>query len=112
MSDPRIEAAAKALYEREGRVERWEDAHKENPALPEEYYGDAIAALAAADRAETITTLAQLGALPDGSAFIDTAGDIGIVQCGYVHYPETDSLGLDYVAKRYLPARVIHWGTE
>lgn len=56
MTDPRIEAAAKALYEREGRVEPWEDAHKENPALPEEYYGDAIAALAAADKAATITT--------------------------------------------------------
>lgn len=100
-TDPRIEAAVKAI---EAVV------YGKNTGQPvaEEC---ARAALAAIDKAATITTRAQMEALPDGSVFIDLSGDIGTVHTARVWYPETSPISLTYAA-RYLPARVIHRGAE
>ena len=62
-------------------------------------------------KAATITEREQMEALPDGSAFIDSADDIGTVHLGKVWYPETAPITLERAAGRFLPARVLHRGS-
>lgn len=57
---------------------------------------------------EQITTLTELEALPVDSAILDSSGDVGIVGSKDVTYRETAPMALFYVAKHYLPARVLY----
>lgn len=109
-TDPRIEAAAKALY---GDVNKshaaqngWDEVL---PRWQESYRGNARAALAAADKAATITTVEGLAELPQETVIIDKHGDVnqlrGEFWCGY----ETSPLRTRIMGK-YLPARVLHFG--
>lgn len=118
MQDPRIEAAAKALNTagwtcREGNDEpgsygTCEDCTRHCDEL-------AAAAVAAADKAATITTVEELDALPDDSIVRTAEGRTGQVytyrngsrMLGFtssLHAPA--SLGL----VRHLPAAVLHFG--
>lgn len=46
-----------------------------------------------------ITTIPELEALPEQAVIRDRFGDVGIVQAGYVHYPETDPQAFQRVMK-------------
>lgn len=100
VTDPRIEAAAAVLAEVTGepRAGRFE-------------YTMARAALAAADKAATVTTVEGLDALPAGSVVLD--------RFNYPHHkiaqskPDFKNLRTGSQISRsefYLPARVIHFG--
>ena len=63
----------------------------------------------------TINTAAELEALPVGSGLIDKYGDLGLIDNiigiegqRVVQYAETGPMALEYVAKHYLPATVVH----
>ena len=58
--------------------------------------------------ATQITTLAQLEQLPAGAVILDKHGDTGMAEHGRIKFAETASLSMEYVAKHFLPATVIH----
>lgn len=55
-----------------------------------------------------ITTTAQLEALPEQTPIRDRFGDVGIVQAGKVHYPETAPQTFERTIKKYAPLTVLH----
>lgn len=123
MTDPRIEAAAKAL-----NTEGW--TCQEGSDEPGNYgecedckrYCDelATAALAAADNAATITTVEGLDALPVGSVVLSDEYRYSLTYPNYtVSFQKLydDSWHRGGRASNthpsvIIPARVIHWGTE
>lgn len=113
MSDPRIEAAAVALLSFETST----PLDDVPGPVGRDVYRRATAALAAADKAATITTVEELATIPDDSIVRTAEGRTGQVytyrngsrMLGFtssLHAPA--SLGL----VRHLPARVIHRGNE
>lgn len=62
--------------------------------------------------ARTITTAAELDALPVGSVILDNMGDAGLIDERdgerLVQYAETSRVSLRHAAKHYLPATVLH----
>lgn len=96
MTDPRIEAAARALFLAHPL------SNKEVvDACWDLYENEARAALAAADEVSVIVTREQLDALPGSAMIVDRDQ---IVRSMW----QTP----DAIRHRLLPARVIHWGTE
>lgn len=55
----------------------------------------------------TVTTRAQLEALPEMSVIRDRYGDVGIVQAGMVHYPESEPQTFERTVKKYGPLDVL-----
>lgn len=55
-----------------------------------------------------VTSVEELRALPIGSVIIDGDGDAGILEPETITFGETRPLPYPYVAKHYLPARVLH----
>lgn len=55
-----------------------------------------------------VTSVEQLKALPIGSVILDGGGDAGIIEPGAILFAETNPLSPEYVAKHYLPARVLY----
>lgn len=115
-TDPRIEAAAKALGERIDMhlPSAFDDGCLAHDGSHCEDDGDCIqdmarAALAAADKAATITTREQFEALPRGTVVRDYIGQVAERQEDF--WANTLS-GRDRAAVISFPARVIHWGTE
>ena len=116
-TDPRIEAAAKAVCESRHRHHKtkrdyWTDA---GDYAQGQYRDDARAALAAADNAATITTVVGLGALPDGTVLRDHWGNVAelaVYDLGSEKpvrtWHRTDGTEDENVP---LPATIIHWGT-
>lgn len=114
MTDPRIEAAAQALNtegwtcqegsDEPGNYSECEDCTRACDDL-------ARAALAAADKAATITTVEDLDALPVRSVILDECGESfqRLDMEGSAVWSSADLIASDLVE---LPARVIHWGTE
>lgn len=121
MKDPRIEAAAKALntagwtcYEgsdEPGQYDECEDCKRYCDTM-------ARAALAAADKAATITTVEELEALPVGTV---VSSDGYRYSLTYPNYPVSFQKLYDGLWHRggrtadthpelIIPARVIHWG--
>lgn len=105
--DPRIEAVAKALND----LEYYQPWDTSTAIRRSQLMRDATAAVAAIDKAATITTVEGLATLPEGTVIIDKHGDVnqlrGEFWCGHECSPlRTRIMG------KYLPARVIHWGTE
>ena len=114
--DPRIEAAAKAIHARRFPEASsrfgWNLTHPEQQAEALDY---ARAALAAADKAATITEPEQLAALPANTRlesqvgpnfdYWNVHGDLLATCLSAVGY-------LGPITEIKLPARVIHWGTE
>lgn len=111
-TDPRIEAAARALNTAGwtcfgGGMEPGE--YDECPDCKKFCDDIATAALAAADKAATITTREQFEALPRGTVVRDYTGQVAERQEDF--WANTLS-GRDRAAVISFPARVIHWGTE
>lgn len=112
-TDPRIEAAAKALWDC-GRNPRQQGGSDWVYMAPEDerrqaFMSYATAALAAADNAATITTAEGLGALPADSVILADA--VAYQKCG----DHWDGAGRTWDTGQLvsgLPARAIHWGTE
>lgn len=120
MKDPRIEAAAKALY---GDVNRqhsttkgWDEVR---PRWQESYRSNARAVIEAIDNASTITTVEELDKLPVGTVAMGWAydGSTPYLRCisargrtvwGVVGQPEV--LESADLLKGGFKARVIHWG--
>ncbi|GAA1498812.1 hypothetical protein [Paeniglutamicibacter kerguelensis] len=63
------------------------------------------------DLAANITEREQLTSLPNNSVIEDCSGDVGSIFNGKIWHPETAPLSLGR-ATRYLPATVVHQGTE
>ena len=110
-TDPRIEAAAKAIAEHNGY------RHAGLSLADKKFYAEsATAALDAADKATTITTVEELDALPEESVIRSSFGTVyernfilttgRKFWSGIGHDEETPSTRIG------IPARVIHWGTE
>lgn len=97
-TDPRIEVMAEhfAAVTGEPRAGRFE-------------YTMARAALDAADKAATITTVEELEALPVRSVILDECGESfqRLDMEGSAVWSSADLIASDLVE---LPARVIHWG--
>lgn len=55
-----------------------------------------------------VTSVEELRALPIGSVIIDGDGDAGILEPETIAFGETRPLPYPYVAKHYLPARVLY----
>lgn len=55
----------------------------------------------------TITTVEELRALPDGSAILDSSGDVGQKLSEWWYFPETAPMGSSKVAK-YGPVTALH----
>lgn len=113
--DPRIEAAAKALWDHGKNTGTWH-WHQVSEDTRERYRAEAIAALAAADKAATIKTVEELDALPIESVILDCEG---YPYRRVRQYPDVPSSWEGYELGEHLdvdtidfPARVIHWGTE
>lgn len=118
--DPRIEPAARALYEYDRNAscspDRWPDWDSPDNNGREIGRDMATAALAAADKAATITTVEELDALPIESVILDCEG---YPYRRVRQYPDVPSSWEGYELGEHLdvdtidfPARVIHWGTE
>lgn len=60
---------------------------------------------------QTITTAAELAALPQGSTIRDREGDVGIVRGEHVDYPETALQTFERAAKKYGPFDVVRFTT-
>ena len=118
-TDPRIEAAARALYKQEasesGSPDPWPSWEGEGNAAREIFRDHATAAVAAIDKAATITTVEELDALPEESVIHSEQGGVW-ERCddGEVRYWITtgNSDEVFNSSQITLPARVIHWGTE
>lgn len=128
MSDPRLTAVEKAVHEslREtvytcSRVwEAWSVGTMSEEDFAPAWEDDdlindiATEALKAADNASTITTVAELDALPIGSVILD--GDPAVLQMvekSKIVGSEWAMANEEYLytsGKITLPARVIHWG--
>lgn len=110
MTDPRIEAAAKALWDH-GRIPgawAWPDINDE---AREHFTERATFAIAAIDKASTINTVEQLDALPELTVLIDSDPDV--IEKHGNRWRSMNESGEFYSSIRIgLPARVIHWGTE
>lgn len=122
-ADPRIEPAARALYEYDRNAscspDRWPDWDSPDNNGREIGRDMATAALAAADKAATITTVEGLEALPVGSRVV--MGDYYILREEHsvddgVWLDLGNGLRLDADDLRIIiesyPARIIRWGTE
>ena len=59
-----------------------------------------------------ITTTTELEALPEKTPIRDRHGDVGIVQAGKVHYPETTPQTFERTIKKYGPLTVLPGKTE
>ncbi len=59
-----------------------------------------------------ITTTTALEALPEKTPIRDRHGDVGIVQAGKVHYPETARQTFERTIKKYGPLTVLPGKTE
>lgn len=109
MTDPRIEAAAKGIADRMSWASmHWGELH------PDAYPHLAAAAIAAIDKAATITTVEELDALPAGTVILCASGWAAqktdkVDQLWWRTWNEIEVRG---GAINELPARVIHWGTE
>lgn len=60
-----------------------------------------------ADEGDEITTVEGLAALPEKTTVVDRMNDIGVVQAGHVHFPETAPMQFGYAVKHYAPFRVL-----
>lgn len=110
--DPRIEAAAKALYVDVDSKHRTADGYDEIAGKWKRgYVVAATAAVAAIDKAAIITSIEQLDALPELSVVIDSDPDV--IEKHGNRWRSMNEGGEFYSSIRIgLPARVIHWGTE
>lgn len=59
-----------------------------------------------------VNSVEELKALPIGSVILDGGGDAGIIEPGAILFTETNPLSPEYVAKHYLPARVLYRPTK
>lgn len=116
-TDPRIEAAAAALLTFETTTLPLDEVPGPRAR---EMRRKATAALAAADKAATITTVEGLDALPVGSVILSDTYQYSLTTPNYPVSFQKLYGGLWYRGGRssnthesyILPARVIHWGTE
>lgn len=105
MTDPRIEAAAKALWDHRSNTGTWH-WHQVSEDTHERYRAEASAALAAADKASIISTYTDLDSLPDGSAIVDAMDAVLALGHGCFYSPgHSQPTSLSEVA---LPARVLY----
>lgn len=56
----------------------------------------------------TITTEAELAALPERTAVVDRMGDVGTVLGGLLRYPETSPQTFERAAKKYGPFHIVY----
>lgn len=56
----------------------------------------------------TITTEAELAALPERTAVVDRMGDVGTVLGGMLRYPETTPQSFERAAKKYGPFHIVY----
>lgn len=56
----------------------------------------------------TITTEAELAALPERTAVVDRMGDVGTVLGGKLRYPETSPQTFERAAKKYGPFHIVY----
>jgi len=56
----------------------------------------------------TITTEAELAALPERTAVVDRMGDVGTVLSGMLRYPETTPQTFERAAKKYGPFHIVY----
>jgi len=56
----------------------------------------------------TITTEAELAALPERTAVVDHMGDVGTVLGGMLRYPETTPQTFERAAKKYGPFHIVY----
>lgn len=54
-----------------------------------------------------VRTAGQLAALPEKTIVRDRFGDVGVVQAGRVHFPETNPQTFARTAKKYAPLEVV-----
>ena len=104
--DPRIEVVARALLTVETTTLSLDDVPG---PTGRDMYRRATAAVAAIDKAATITTVEELDALPEDAVIL--AGNVAYQKCG----DHWDGAGRTWDTVQLvsdLPARVIHWGTE
>ena len=80
---------------------------QELPEAPIDLATAAVSAYLAAALPEVIS-VEELKALPIGSVILDGGGDAGIIEPGAILFAETNPLSPEYVAKHYLPARVLY----
>lgn len=104
-TDPRIEAAARALLKFETTTLSLDDVPG---PTGRDMYRRATAAVAAIDKAATISTIEQIDALPPGSVVLDAEGTAW--KRGAGSWVGTDDYG--DLEPQPSGARVIHWGTE
>lgn len=108
MTDPRIETAAIAMR---STIEFKAGASFGLPADAYEQYSSALAtaAVAAIDKAATITNVGELDALPEDAVIL--AGNVAYQKCG----DHWDGAGRTWDTRQLvsdLPARVIHFGSS
>lgn len=61
----------------------------------------------AAQRLTSLTTVADLAALPEKTPIIDGMGDVGVVQAGKIHYHETSPQSFERAIKKYGPLHLL-----
>lgn len=106
--DPRIEAAAKAARIAWSGHDDWDGAPN---SVRIAYRGLATAALAATDKAATITEAYALAEVPAGTVVRSAAGTIAARFDGYTGVMFGDDRGFPW-RDLALPATILHWGTE
>ena len=121
-TDPRIEAAARALYgdvnKPHAKDKGWDEVL---PRWQESYRSNATAAVAAIDKAATITSKKQFNQLVPGTVVRTKEGDVHVFEhrgkYGVVNNAQYwSSPGWENPDHMHFEdlqgARVIHWGTE